>query len=63
MKIRKYQVRLEYAGERFEDVIQACSPSQAIQFTLIARRLWRTTRNLPTHRHVQPNKIIVKAGF
>ena len=63
MKIRKYNVRLEYAGEIFEDVIRASSPSQAIQFTVIARRLWRTTRNLPTRRHVQPNKIIVKAGF
>ena len=62
MKIRKYNVRLEYAGEVFEDMIRAASPSQAIQFTVIARRLWRTTRNLPTHRHVQPNKIIVKAG-
>ena len=63
MKIRKYNVRLEYAGEVFEGVVKAPSPSWAITFTVIARRLWRTTRNLPTHRHVQPNKIIVKAGF
>ena len=63
MKVRDYRVRLEYELDTFEDVIRACSPSQAIQFTVIARRLWRTTRNLPTQRHLQPNKIIVKAGL
>lgn len=63
MKLREYRVRLEYAGDLFEEVIRATSPGQAIQFTVIARRLWRTTYNLPTQRHLQPNKIIVKVGI
>ena len=63
MKVRKYHVSLGYEGDLFEEIVQASSPSQAIQFTVIARRLWRTTRNLPTQRHLQPNKIIVKAGL